>query len=150
MDQKYYKNIISEIDRYLNVKLKLENLKVIRSQRILPDFSEWLASELFNCTIAKNKNEKGWDMSNLLGKYQVKHHCKSITNKNRWTTISNYNFDFLVIIIFSDRMRIKELYLIDKKSLKPFVKKDKVYWDNIKNWSKNKCDFKQALKIFFE
>lgn len=143
------KNIITALNNYLNSVNKLKKLKVVRSQKVLSDYSEWLCCNLFSCSISNNKNEPGWDISDTKSKYQVKHHCKASQNKNRWTTIKNYNFDFLILIIFTESLKIKELYKINKSSLVKLKDGDRVYWNSLKKYILNKEKFTEEQQLFF-
>lgn len=117
------KTVTDEIELALNlfnkrykIEDKLKNLGVVRSNRFVADFGEWLACKLYNGTLSKDKNEKGWDFKANGIKYQVKTHHKAEKNKSAYSLIKDLDFPVLIFELIPN-YRVKSIYYITTHEL---------------------------------
>jgi hypothetical protein len=109
---------VSEIfSRFIDSYNGLKEHHVLRNQKdITGQLGEWVASVLYNASIAANGINQVWDLVDALGiKYQVKSHAKSPTTAARWTKIDypgDAPINFIIIVVFDPNYRLQELYKI--------------------------------------
>jgi hypothetical protein len=89
----------------------------LRNQKdITGQLGEWVASVLFDASIATSGINPFWDLVDALGnKYQVKSHAKALTTNARWSRIeypANAPINFIVIVVFDPSYKLQELYKI--------------------------------------
>lgn len=132
------------LDQIFISKQALLHADVIRSERFTGELGEYIAELQLGGTRAPTTSNPGWDLEADIGramkqKVQVKCHAKGAANNARWTQFTGITlFDWLFIIVLTPDFRIKEMFLIDQKSLAEIAKEDKpngwtVKWDDIKN-----------------
>jgi hypothetical protein len=160
MTSKTLKSDVSQIsgalERWSSSISDLKNLGVVRSQKVLSDFSEWLVAEIYGGERPQSRAHPGYDVLAGSEKIQVKAHAKSQDNPNRWSTIKDpENFDTLALLILSTTYKVQEFYRISSKELHPYLKPYKqryrLNWDDIVRWriDKDKIPNFQRLASFF-
>ena len=147
-----YQEIKDTVNDFIQAKKKLKELDVLRSERLTGEFGEWFAEKLTSAKRAKSTTQSGWDLIRDEEKFQVKTHAKSSSNKARWTEwkYTEKKFDFLVLLIFSQELRLREAYIIPykiaeeriNKKLKQIVLK----WDDYPDYKIS--SFPKELSIF--
>ena len=144
--------IKNAIDEFINAKEKLQNLDVLRSERLTGEFGEWFAEQLTGAKRADKTSQKGWDLESKGIKYQVKTHAKGQNNNARWTDwkYDSKEFDFLIILIFTHKLELKEAYHIPYTETENRVnKKNKqivLKWDDFKDFKITQ--FPKSLELF--
>lgn len=148
--------ISDALERWCSAISDLKNLGVVRSQKVLSDFSEWLVTEIYAGERPRSRAHPGYDVLAGSEKIQVKAHAKSEENPNRWSTIKDLEkFDTLVLLILSTTYKVQEFYRISSKELRPFLRADKegyrLNWNDIASWriDKDKIPNYQKLAPLF-
>ena len=149
--------ISDALERLSSAMRDLKDLDVLRSQKILSDFSEWLIARIYHGEIAYSRTQTGWDVMVDSERIQVKAHAKAESNPNRWSTITDPSkFDSLVLLILSSTYKVREFYKISSNELiqylKPYKHGYKLNWDDIQAWNipKEKIPNYDNLSILFE
>lgn len=73
--------IAAAVAQLVSAIQELRDLKVIRSRRVAPDFAEWLVAQLYDGTLAENRNQAGWDVKCEDEHLQVKMAFEDATNR---------------------------------------------------------------------
>ena len=153
---------LSAIKDYLNALKRLKELNIITNKRdFTSQFGEWLIAEMYGATLATNGKQQYWDMTLDGTKIQVKSHSKAITTTRKDTDFKysdDAEIDILIIVIFSDTYKIKEIFEIPfkvaielktKQTQEPVIK-----WNDIPQMYKvdikEKCKGKELLLNFLE
>lgn len=151
---KKYQEIKETVQIYIQAKKKLRELDVLRSERLTGEFGEWFAEKLTSANRAPSTTQSGWDLIRDGEKFQVKTHAKSESNKARWTEwkYSEKKFDFLVLLIFSQELSLREAYIIPyeiaEKRINKNLKQVVLKWDDYADYKIS--EFPEDLKIFVE
>ena len=132
-------DVRSLIDQMVTARERLEELKVIRSKKILnADLGEWFVVQLYGGTLADNPNQKDWDGNTReLGIVQVKAHAKSERHSNKHTDVKEHLKDFawLIIIRFTSDYFLKAFYKIPIEEAKSHIKQNgpghKIDWKDV-------------------
>ena len=123
------------LDQLCSARTDLKKLRVVRSQKVLPDFCEWLVAEIYGGERLKSRCHPGYDVVVGSEKIQVKHAAKAEDNPNRWSTINDpEKFDSLVFVILSTTYRVKEFYKIPSSELCQYLTGYRLNWDAIAKW----------------
>ena len=134
---KNFKRTISDIETYRDSLNMLHELEVIRNQK---DFTcqlgEWLVAQIYDGIIAKSGIQRDWDIEAKKGLIQVKSHAKSLSTSARWSPIKrdSEKVDYLAIVIFTPRYKLKEFYLAPWREVLTSVSCQK--HRNVINWSR--------------
>ena len=80
-----YTQIAQLLEKLSTARNTLTSLGVIRSQKVIPDFAEWLVAQIFGGSLAPSKTQENWDVKVGTEKVQVKEHAKARDNRNRWS-----------------------------------------------------------------
>jgi len=149
------KTVYDLIQEHIAIKQMLFDLDVIRSERFIGEFGEWFAENLFGAIRAKSTSQIGWDLIDDNGqKYQVKTHAKGKNNNARWTnwSYSKSDFDVLILLIFSNRLEIKEIYKIPYEIAFKRINLDRkqkvLMWDNYADFKLNLNEMPDHLNVF--
>lgn len=131
--------IIDALDRWCSARVELTELGVVRSQKVLSDFAEWLVAEIYGGERVTSRSHPGYDVVAGSERIQVKHAAKAKGNPTRWISInSREQFDSLVLVILSTTCRVQEIYKISSEELRPYLKADsqghRLNWDDIAAW----------------
>jgi hypothetical protein len=122
------------IDDYRLAHEALESLGVVRSQRTVADYGEWLAAEILSLPICTSRTQKDWDLELTGRRVQVKTHAKASTNRARRTPISKtpLAYDELAIVVLTPTLRLREFYLLPRVAVeqlaKPMGDKRTLHW----------------------
>lgn len=150
-------NIRDLVANFVKIKDESKKLDVIRSERFIGEFGEWFAEEFTGAKRAKSTSQSGWDLIDRNGiKFQVKTHAKGENNTARWTNWSYDNkvFDFLIILIFTNKLELKEIYKVPFEATKTRVNlnlKQKVLkWDDFSDYKISFDDISEDLKVFLK
>lgn len=89
----------------------LQQTGAVRSQRIVGDLGEWIASQVLGLNICTSRVQAGWDLEGDGMRVQVKTHAKGSTNHGRRTSLRSdaLRFDALVIVVLSDAYLLRSL-----------------------------------------
>jgi hypothetical protein len=129
---------------------RLKSLGVVRSRKTYADLAEWLVREAFGGSLAACKNQPDWDVACDDGRVQVRSHSKAVENPNRWSSTKG-TYDWLVIVVFNESLRIAELYRVPASDVQKVKKpKETVAWDDVQQWRVRAEDVPSHLKPFFE
>ena len=144
--------ITNALQRWCSAISALRNLGVVRSQKVLSDFSEWLIAEIYGGERPRSRAHPGYDVLVGSEKIQVKAHAKSEDNPNRWSTIKDpEKFDTLALLILSPTYKIQEFYRISSKELRSYLKPDKqgyrLNWDDIASWRIDKDEIPNYQRL---
>lgn len=139
---------IKALNKYIESLELLYNCNILKNKKdFTGQIGEWLVEELYDGSRAKSGVQKGWDVVANNKFFQIKTHSKSDTNKNRWSSISlsEVNADFLIIVVFSNKYKLKEFYKVPwTVVLNRLKKRGKKQTRNEINWS-DIIDFKIEL-----
>lgn len=111
------------LDGLESIEKGLQEIGVIRSRRIVGDLGEWLSTQIFSLVLEKGQTNKGFDCIHPSTKerYQIKTARKANTNLSpiriKKKSITNREFDWLVIIRLNDSFRIRELYKVSCETI---------------------------------
>jgi hypothetical protein len=128
------------IRQFVEAKQQLKNLDVLRSERTIGEFGEWFVEQIINGKRAATTSQSDWDIEAGGLLYQIKTHAKGPNNKARWTELKHTisGFDFLVIVVFSHDLYLKEYYQIPYNIvLARMIRSGKsslVKWDHYKDY----------------
>jgi hypothetical protein len=129
------------LNSLVKAKQRLRDLDVIRSERLVGEIGEWLVESLFGGSRAESSSQKGFDIVKDNSKIQVKTHAKGDDNNARWTQFGykRGEFDFLVIVVMSKELYLKEVFYIPENVTIDRIdtkKKQRVVdWDKYKDFS---------------
>jgi len=132
--------VTKALQSWVHAVAELKDLGVVRSQRVVTDYAEWLVAEIYGGTRARSKTQRDWDVILGTETIQVKAHAKAEDNPNRCSTISANpeNFDALVIVVFSSNLRVREFYSVPSKDvvglLRQEGKSSRLYWGDLRKW----------------
>ena len=101
--------------RFLTEEI-LNDMGVVRTQKITDDFGEWLAEQLFNGKRAEKVNQQGWDIVTSEGYYQVKTHRKAESTPAKWSKIKTLDYS-VKIFQLNPNYTIKNIYSISNEKL---------------------------------
>jgi hypothetical protein len=117
------------LNQLTDLAKELQALGVIRSQKIVSDYGEWIACRLLKGTPSDSRTQKGWDIKVGDKHIQVKTHAKAQTNRTRWTPIPKTpDFHELLIIVLSPKYLVSDIFLVPVKDCKTLRDKSGNYW----------------------
>ena len=130
--------VIEALDNLHEALEKLRALGVIRSQKWTADYGEWLVAKLFASDLAESCTQSGWDIEIDGKKVQIR--TSFIPQKGpRYTRCKvNEDFDELIVVGLTEKMRIGKIYHIDKERLKPLIRngsESRVNWSDLDPYS---------------
>lgn len=102
--------IAGELDRLADVRNRLHELDVIRSEKLLADLGEWFVEVICKGKRSSNKTEKGWDVEADDRKIQVKTVTapKPSIKTFEYLCKPKHEFDDLAIVVLNDTYRLAE------------------------------------------
>ena len=88
--------VIKAFDAVTAAQKTLHNLGVVRSQRTVSDYGEWIAAKVLGLELTASPVQRGWDLEGPGRRVQVKAHAKAATNNAKRTTLKGPALDFEV------------------------------------------------------
>ncbi len=155
---KNYEQVRKALFDYQNSWKMLNSIGVVKNKKdFTSQVGEWFVCQLYSGIPATNANQEDWDLMVDDQFVQVKAHSKAVTNNVRRTTIKYLNdvkIDLLVLIIFTEDYKLKELYKIPWKQaiglLRGSYPTRKLYWDDLNQFKENEEELtnQELLKLF--
>jgi hypothetical protein len=114
---------------------------VIRSQRYLADYGEWLACQLLGGKRALSKTQPAWDIKVGKKRIQVRTHAKADTTPARRTPIpkSALGYDSLLILVLSEKWKLKKAYEVPRRAVSRLARRDgkrlTLHWNHLTEFS---------------
>ena len=147
--------ILEAIDSWNASIQTLKSFNVIRSQKWVADYGEWLVKMLFDGILATSKTQEGWDVEINEHKVQVRTSFIPQTGSEYTRCSINKDFDELIVVGLTNNMRIGKLFKIAKKDLEPLIrngKEPRVNWCDLEKYlvDISSCTSKNNMAQFLE
>jgi len=127
--------VIKAIKMWHNSIEKLKSLGVIRSEKWVADYGEWLVTKLFGGELANSRTQEGWDVKISDRKVQVS--TSFVPPSGGYTRCNpEKEFDELIAIGLTDSMKIDRMYRISKEKLMNLIHdggEKRVNWTDLKD-----------------
>ena len=112
-------SIRSNLQRLAEIGKNLRSFGVIRSQRIIPDYGEWIACRILGASLADSRTQKGWDVEIAGKRIQVKTHAKALTNRAHRTPIPNHpEYNELLIVVLTPCYLVSKIFRVPVEDVK--------------------------------
>lgn len=126
--------VIKAIKKLHDSVEKLKNLGVIRSEKWVSDYGEWLVTKLFGGELASSRTQEGWDVKIADRKVQVR--TSFVPRSGGYTRCDpEKEFDELIAVGLTDSMKIDRMYRISKEKLMNLIQdggEKRVNWTALK------------------
>lgn len=131
--------IAAALDRIADAIANLKQLGVIRSRKLTSDFAEWLVVQIYKGTLAASRTQQGWDVQAGNENVQVKVSSVPDSPANRWSYVNDPNgYDQLILVVLSDRFKVKEFYKIPSTDLRNKIRHDaqglRLNWNDVREF----------------
>lgn len=106
--------IIESVDCIVAAHDALSRDSVIRSQRFVGDFGEWIASQVLSMNICGNLTQRGYDLVSAGTTVQVKTNARGGRASRTILKDSTMEFDELAIVILTRTYRLRAMYRVSR------------------------------------
>ena len=117
--------VAAVLGRLAGAIAELKSLGVVRSRKVASDYGEWIAGMVYEGTMAESKTQQGWDIQLGNENVQVKVASVPESTPNRWSYVNDpASYDSLILLVLSDKFRVKKFYKVPSSDVKGKMKKD--------------------------
>jgi hypothetical protein len=104
---------------YADVLEELKRRKVVRTNNLTGDYTEWLVAKKMKLQLATGSTE-GYDARDKKYKYQIK--GRRSEKSRQLSVIRSFEFDYLIAVMFNQDFTVREVWKLPVDVVKKYAK----------------------------